>query len=223
MDIIFGSWWPRSHQGSQTPAPKLTTLTGRPTATESALSTFRSTLSSTLTTALSSLNKSTHTFFNSGSSGYPSTTSSPQSSIASSISFDSFYSLPSGSSLLATVTAPAANSTASVVAAADSLFSNISLLGTHDFTEDELLFSVVGWNNSTLLLSSGNDSFFDAVSISNDSSLLAINSTLRALAAGNSSNGSFIFLSDETTWQLVEIVAKSIILGLVILATVIGE
>lgn len=154
----------------------------------------------------------------------PEISSMPVAAATTTTSHDSFYTLPSFSSLLASAasaTSPAAiNST--VVAAADSLFKNISLLGTaHEFTEDELF--MFGWGNSSILLNETSP-YFDGVSLWNDSSIAAINATiLAATAIISTANGTFIFLADETTWQLIEIIAKSIILGFVILATVIGK
>lgn len=242
MDKLFGSWWLGSHHVPQTPKP----TTFPTTSTESALSLARSKISTTLRTALSFLNESTYFGINgqSLSTGAneettPATTSSATEPAAaatarpiqvsyilkpemSTTSHD--YMLPSFSSLLASAasaTSPAAiNST--VVAAADSLFKNISLLGTtHEFTEDEL-FIGFGWSNSSILLNETSP-YFDGVSLWNDSSIAAINATiLAATAIISTANGTFIFFADETTWQLIEIIAKSIILGFVILATVIG-
>lgn len=98
------------------------------------------------------------------------------------------------------------------------------------------LGSLLNWNNSSFLLADVNESFIDVgnslIGDSGSGSAIAsiwdnsnttnsVNVTLLATAIIDATNNSSF--DDETTWQLIEIVAKSVVLGFVILATVIGK
>lgn len=224
MDKLFDWLWPRDDDLSTS---KSNTLVAE--ATESILSLARSKASSAIRTAISFLNDTVYTLGLNSDLALPSATtvSPPLYTTTANTIIASRHTLAISSLLATAVTAtiPTYNTT-TVAVAADTFNTNYTFLNTRDFTEDELLNSG-DWNNT--FSSSYYSNFTDVYTNTtfwNDSSISIINATLLATAiitTTTTTEKPSEANQDETTWQCLEAVIKSIVLGLVILATIIGK
>lgn len=222
MDIFVGTWWPRNDH--------LVSTTSQPFVSESAFAALRNRLADTLRAAITFLNASVQAFgIQSGEYAKtvpaPTRAASTLSSFSTTVNRTLYTALPAISGVLT-------DAFSSTVAAASN-YSGAAADSDYIVDNNGAMNSMYGWSNSTLQLSDINGSFIDVgnsliggsgsamVSIWNNSSVAySVNYTLIATAVISATNSTY---SDETAWNKVEAFAKSVVLGLVILATVVGK